>query len=147
MTSRMVPSRHIATIICLGTVLALLVLAGGCTQQQAPAPVVETTITVTDTPTVAPTPPDIIRVSKTDDSHILVTYIGGASVPLTEIDATVTDDRGRTSTQHLGDKLGTSSITIGSEIPFTGSYTGRNSVSVSGFFSDGSSRNILETEV
>ena len=150
MTSRKVPLLHGTGAACIALVLALLVLAGGCTQEQAPSPVPvpETTVLITDTPTPVPTIPVAVKVKKTDNSNIRITFDGGGERgQLMELDATVTDSRGRATTQHLGDRLGTSPVTIGSVITFTGSYAGTTNVFISGYYSDGSSRNILETQV
>ena len=140
--------RFIPVTACLAAVVVIAILTMGCIQQPAPVPVPETTVLITQTPTPEPTPPPVVQVSKIDNAHILVTYLAGKDREmLMELDATVIDSRGKSSTQHLGDKLGTSPVTIGSAITFTGSYTGTSSVSVSGYYSDGSTRNILNTEV
>jgi len=129
--------------ICLAILLALLVLATGCTQ---PGPVsVPSPFPAATTQTPAATQ---ISVTKPDASHILVTYQGGTDLErLIEIDATVTDSQGKSSTQHIGSKTATTPVTIGGTIKFEGSYSGSNHVIITGYYVDGSSQVLQNTNV
>ena len=129
--------------ICLAILLALLVLATGCTQ---PGPVsVPSPFPAATTQTPAATQ---ISVTRPDSSHIVVTYLGGTDLErLIELDATVTDSQGKSSFQHIGSKTATSPIRIGGTIPFEGSYTGNNHVLIVGYYIDGSSRVLQDTYV
>jgi len=136
-------TRQIKLVICLGSVLLLLAQVAGCTQQsisQVPNPFPAATTQTT------PAPP--VTLSKPDASHIVIKYRGGVDMErLIEIEATVTDSTGKPSTQHIGDKLGTSPITVGATIRFEGSYSGTNNVFATGYYIDGSSRNLISTTI
>ena len=128
--------------ICIAVITMLLVVSMGCTSPSgSPVP---SPFQPTPTPTTS-----YVTVTKPDSSHIVIRYNGAQYMEsLIELDATVTDSTGKSSTQHAGDKLGTSPIRTGSTISFEGSYPGTNNhVIVTAFFSDGSQRVVLETYV
>ena len=125
--------------VTLGIILAFLILAAGCTQPGIPSPFPATP---------SPTPSNGVTATRPDTSHIVVAYNGGPNMEtLFELDATVTDSQGKSSTQHIGSKTATSPIRIGGTIKFEGAYSGNNHVLVTGFFNDGSQRIMLDTTV
>jgi len=129
-------SSFVPGAICFAVLLALLVLAAGCTQPNGspvPSPFPAATAQ-------APAASQI-SVTKPDASHIIITYQGGTDLErLIEIDATVTDSSGKSSTQHVGSKTATTPVTIGGTINFEGSYGGSNHVIITGYYVDGSSQ-------
>ena len=119
-------------VICLLALLVLMLAAGGCTQpasqqQKAPEPV---------------------NATRTDSSHILITYPGSTDMStLLELEATVTDSTGKTQTQSVGDHLSTTPLKFGATIPLTGTFNGNDHVLVTGYFLDGSQRIMLDTSI
>jgi len=133
------------------TCVLLLFLAtvfAGCTQPAQP-PQVLTTEPTTATPTPLPTTEAYqASVEKTDDTHIVVTYLGGPDMEkIRAVQATVTNSRGVGNTKHLGDSLGTTSVSPGSKLTFEGVFAGSTQVSVIAFYGDGSQRTLFETTV
>ena len=131
-------SRHATIVIGMGVLFLFLTVISGCTQQ----------VPGFSAATPQPTPAPNVLVTKPDATHIVIRYQGGADMEkLIEIEATVTDSGGKSSTQHIGDKLSTSPINIGGTIKFEGSYAGTNKVYATGYYIDGSSRNLLSTTI
>ena len=119
--------------ICLLAFLGLMILAGGCTQpapqqqQKAPAPV---------------------TAALTDSSHITITYPGSTDTgTLLELVVTITDSMGNTQTQSLGDRYSTTPLKYGTTRTFSGTFNGNSHVLVTGYFTDGSQRLVLDTTI
>ena len=136
-------SRFVKPTVCMGVILLFLMIAAGCTQQSIPQVPNPFPAATTQTPAATQ-----VTVTKPDASHIVIKYLGGTDMQrLIEIEATVTDSQGKSSTQHISDKLATSPITIGGSIKFEGSYAGTNKVFATGYYLDGSSRNLIQTSI
>ena len=136
--------------ICLLTLLALMLLASGCTQpaaqqqQQAPAPQ-QQQATASQQQQQVPAP---ITVTRTDSSHLTIAYPGSPDTNmLLELEATVTDSAGKTQTRSVGDHLSTTPLKIGATIPLSGTFGGNNHVLVTGYFMDGSHKLMLDTTI
>ena len=118
-------------VLCLFTVLLLLLASCGCTQLPAGS---QTTPTVT--------------VTKPDSSHILISYPGSPQTDkLVEMEISVTDSNGKVTTKYIGSRLGTTPIQYGSSFPISGSFDGKNQVFITGYFSDGSRKTIVDTTI
>ena len=134
-------------VLCIGTLFLSTTLIAGCTvpiPAQSPA---TPPIQIFPTPTPSPTPAYASAV-KPDSSHVIITFDGGADrARIIELDATVTDSKGESQTQHIGDKLATSPVGAGSAIRFTGSFSGKTHVFVTAWYADGSTRAVLETDI
>jgi hypothetical protein len=142
------PSRYLLLGLCIGTLLAATTIFAGCTQPApAPAAPAPAPLQIFPTPTPEPTPA-VVSVEKPDTSHIVITFNGGPDrANIIEIDATVTDNKGESQTQHLGDRLATSPVGGGSKLQFNGLYSGGSRVFISAWYADGSSRQLLDTTV
>lgn len=116
--------------ICLLALLALMLVASGCTQpaspqQNAPAPVTAT---------------------QTDNTHLLISYPGSTdTTTLLELEITVTDSAGKTQTKSIGDRQSTTPLKFGATLPLAGTFDGDDRVMVTGYFLDGSQRHVLDT--
>jgi hypothetical protein len=120
-------------VFCFFAVVSLLVLSCGCTQ----APV-GSTAQVDETPAVTVTQPD--------SSHIVLTYPGSTRTDkLVELQISITDSTGRVTTQSMGSRQATTPIPYGSSHPITGSFDGKDRVLVTGYFSDGSQKTMIDT--
>jgi hypothetical protein len=140
MTSPFPLYRKGTTAICLLVLIALMLLASGCTrqvpQQQAPA-------SQQQTKTPAP-----VTVTRTDSSHLTIAYPGSSDTgTLLELEATVTDSAGKTQTRSAGDHLSTTPLKFGATIPLTGTFNGNTHVLVTGYFLDGSQKSLLDTTI
>ena len=137
-----------APIAGICVLLLLAAVFAGCTQPAQVTPV-PTTEPVTATPSPLPTTAaSQVSVVKTDDSNIVVTFLGGPDMnSIRAVQATVTNSKGRSDTKHLGDSLGTTSASPGSKLTFDGTFSGTTQVSVSGFYSDGSQKILIQTTV
>jgi len=118
---------------CLLMFLALILMAGGCTQpvseqqQKVPSPVI---------------------VSQSDNSHMKITYPGSTDTStLLELEVTVTDSGGKTRTQSIGDRHSTTPLKFGATLPLTGTFSGNDHVLVTGYFMDSSKKILLDTTV
>ena len=121
--------------------LSLVILAGtaGCTQPQIP-PQGQQTEEQKSFVEVTATQPDA--------QHIVVTYQGGPNMQkVMELQTTVTDSTGKVQTKSVGDRLGTTPITIRGTNTLEGDFSGQDHVVVLGYFSDGSNRVMLDTTV
>ena len=118
--------------ICLLSLLALMLAAGGCSQpasqqQQAPAPV---------------------TVTQSDNSHIMISYPGSTDTStLLELEATVTESAGKSQTQSIGDRHSTTPLKFGATLPLTGTFDGNDHILVTGYFLDGSHKLLLDTTI
>jgi hypothetical protein len=116
----------------MAAVLVLLVLGGGCTQPSATAPDTSSGVTVT----------------RPDDSHITVAFVGAPGMDgLLELEMTVTDSNGKSVTLSKGSRLATTPIQVHATQSFTGSYGGKNHVFITGYFSDGSHRVLVDRDI
>jgi hypothetical protein len=112
--------------------LILLLVASGCTQQAAPTP--ETV--------------NGLQVSKPDTSHIMIAFVGAQGMDgLMELEITITDSNGKSLTMSKGSRLGTTPLPIHATETFTGSYSGKNHVFVTGYFSDGTHRALIDRDI
>ncbi|MFA4850464.1 MAG: hypothetical protein WC626_12120 [Methanoregula sp.] len=118
-------------VLCFFAVLSLFLVSCGCTQMPAGS---QTTPAVT--------------VTKPDSSHILITYPGSPQTDkLVELEISVTDSNGGVTTKSMGSRLGTTPIQYGSSYSISGSFDGKNQVFVTGYFSDGSRKTIIDTTI
>jgi len=141
-------SRYLLPALCVGILLLAMTVFAGCTQP-APAPATPAPQPIQIFPTATPAPTQAeVSAMKPDSSHIVITYNGGSTRGrILELDATVTDSRGQNTTQHIGDKLATTPVGGGDSIKFNGVYSGSVHVIATGFFTDGSTRVMLETDL
>ena len=122
--------------LCIPAVLTLLFLSCGCTQQPAASQA---------TP-AAGTP--VLTVTQPDSSHILITYPGSLQTDkLVELEISITDSNGRVTTKSMGSRLATTPIQYGSSYTISGSFDGKDRVYVTGYFSDGSQKPIIDTTI
>ncbi len=120
------------SFLCLLVALVLLFIACGCTQQTAKT---------TDTSSG-------VSVTRPDDTHISVAFIGAPGMDgLLEMEITVTDSNGKSVTRSMGSRLATTPVQIRSTYTFTGSYAGKNHVFITGYFTDGSRRTIIDQDI
>jgi hypothetical protein len=119
-------------IPCFFAVL-LLILSCGCTQLSTGSPADGTAA---------------VTVTQPDSSHILVTYPGSPQTDkLVELEISVTDSNGRVTTQSVGSRLATTPIRYGATHTITGSFDGKDRVFITGYFSDGSQKQIIDTTI
>ena len=119
-----------ATMLSLLAVLTVMV--AGCTQLPSSQPAEKAPVTA-----VQP-----------DDNHITIGFPGGPGMDtLIELEITITDSSGKTVTQSRGSRLATTPIKTDSTTTFTGSFAGKDHVVVTGYFTDGSHRTVLDTIV
>ena len=119
------PRRTACTLILIAA-LVLVAFSAGCTQQKA-----------------APGP---VTAQKTDLSHITVAFVGGPGTEtLLELEVTVTGSNGKSITQSLGSRIGTTPLQLNASGTFTGTYTSNSHVLVTGYFSDGTKKTMLDT--
>ena len=125
------PKPGTAILFSLLIAAAVMALVSGCTQPSS-QPVQQAPVTA-----VQP-----------DDSHITIGFHGGPGMDsLVELEITITDSAGRSRTESRGSRLSTTPIKTDSTTTFTGPYAGRDHVVVTGYFSDGSHRTVLDTIV
>jgi hypothetical protein len=118
--------------LCLTVVLVLLVMTSGCTRQAAKTPDTTSGVSVT----------------RPDDAHISIAFVGAPGMDgLLEMEITVTDSNGKSLTRSMGSHLGTTPIQIHSTNTFTGSYSGKNHVFITGYFTDGSRRTMVDQDI
>jgi hypothetical protein len=135
-----------AGAFCLCAALVLTVIACGCTQQQAsPAQIAPAQVSPAQT---YPAQTSGVTVTKPDDSHITVAFTGAPGMETAlELEITITDTQGKIRTQSLGSRLATTPVQTHATQTFTGSYSGKNHVTVTGYFSDGSHRIVLDQDI
>jgi hypothetical protein len=128
--------------ICLLALIALMLLASGCTQQ---APQQQQQVPASQQQTKTPAP---VTATRTDSSHMMIAYPGSSDTStLIELEATVTDSAGKTQTRSAGDHLSTTPLKFGATIPLTGTFNGNDHVLVTGYFLDGSHKLMLDTTI
>jgi len=116
-------------VIFFATALLLVSCICGCTQ---PAGQNSTAVTVT----------------KPDNFHILVAFVGGPGMDkLLEMEITVTDSQGRNWTQSIGSRETMTALKAPSSQTFTGQYSGKNHVVIIGYFSDGTQKVVLDKDI
>jgi hypothetical protein len=133
----MTPGSHVhgnrTQTLCVFAAASFLLLSCGCTQ--APA---GQSSQADETP--------IVIVEQPDASHIQITYHGSLQTgKLVELEISITDSNGKVTTQSMGSRLATTPIPYGSSHTFTGSFDGKDRVFVTGFFSDGSQKPMIDT--
>ena len=122
--------------LCFLAVLSLLFLSCGCTQQPQPA----------GSQTAPDAEAPAITVSQPDTSHIIITYPGRLDMDkLVELEISITDSKGRVKTESMGSRLATTPVQFGSSHEITGSFDGKDRVFITGYFSDGSQKPIIDT--
>ena len=123
-------------ILCFFAVVSLLLLSCGCTQQPAGSQ---------STP-AAGTP--AVTVTQPDASHIVITYPGSPQTDkLVELEISITDSNGRVKTESMGSRLATTPVRYGGTHTITGSFEGKDRVFITGYFSDGSQKPIIDTTI
>jgi ABC-type Fe3+-hydroxamate transport system substrate-binding protein len=128
--------------ICLLALLALMLLASGCTQ---PVPQQQQQATVSQQQTKEPAP---VTVTQTDSSHITIGYPGStATDTLLELEVTVTDSAGNTQTKSMGSRLSTTPLKYGATLTLTGTFNGDDPVLVTGYFMNSSHKIMLDTTI
>jgi len=128
-------NRLLIMIAVLLAAAAILVLAGGCTQPGTGAAQTAERKKVME-----------VIATQPDASHIVITYQGGPDMEtLMELETTVTDSHGASKTQSVGSRLATTPITIKGTSTIAGSFEGQDHVVVTGYFSDGSRKVLLDT--
>jgi hypothetical protein len=132
MTKQFPLYRKGARAVCLLACILLMLVASGCTQ---PASQQQKT-------------PAAVNATRTDSSHIMITYPGSTETStLLELEVTVTDSKGTIKTQSAGSKLATTPLKFGATIPFTGTFDGNDHVQVTGYFLDGSRKTMLDATI
>jgi hypothetical protein len=117
--------------ICLVALLALILIAG-CTQPSSQQQKVPAAVTVT----------------QIDNSHLTIAFPGSSDMTtLLELEATVTDSAGKTQTRSIGDRHSTTPLKFGATLPVTGTFDGTDRITITGYFMDGSHRQVLETTI
>ena len=66
---------------------------------------------------------------------------------LLELEITVTDSQGKSVTLPIGHRLATTPVQIRSTETFTGSFSGKNHVFITGYFSDGTNRVVFDQDI
>jgi hypothetical protein len=126
---------HVSEITAIFFLLAVLLLgaaSAGCTQLSPQQPA----------------PPAPITAVQPDNDHITIAFHGGAGMDsLLELEITITDSAGKSQTQSRGSRLATTPIRTDFTTTFTGAFSGKDHVFVTGYFSDGSRRTVLDTTV
>jgi hypothetical protein len=123
---------YYACALCLCAALVLTIITCGCTQQQATSAQNSSGVTVT----------------KPDASHITVAFIGAPGMDkLLELEITVTDSQGKSVTLPIGNRLATTPVQIRSTETFTGSFSGKNHVFITGYFSDGTNHVVFDQDI
>jgi PBP1b-binding outer membrane lipoprotein LpoB len=130
---RPAPQRTIPLII-LSAAIAALVLLSGCTQAGTQSAEQKQFMEVTAT--------------QPDDTHMVITYQGGPNMEkIIELETMITDSAGRSVTKSVGSRLATTPITIKGTNTIEGAFAGKDHVVVTGYFSDGSRKVLLDTTV
>ena len=135
MTTRSLSHGNGIPHLCFLAVVSLLLFSCGCTLAPAgfSAPADETPAVIVEQP---------------DASHIQITYHGSLKTDkLIELEVSITDSNGKVMTQSMGSRLATTPIQYGSSRTFTGSFDGKDRVFVTGYFSDGSQKPMIDTTI
>jgi hypothetical protein len=97
-------------------------------------------------PSVMGTGTVVVTVEKPESTKIVVTYTGGGPDAdlLVELGTTVTDSRGTGRLQSMGSRLGTTPVQQGATVTISGPFHEPAHVVCTGYFSNGTSRTILD---
>ncbi len=130
MTNRLPTQGTGIQILCFLAIL-LLLLSCGCTQ-----------------PSVSPSAAPVVNVTQPDTSHIVITYPGSPQTDkLVELEITITDSSGKVKTEAWGSRLATTPLQYGNSRTITGSFDGKDHVFITGYFSDGSQKQLIDTTI
>ncbi len=132
--------------LCICAILTLLLLSCGCTQQPAGS----SAVPAVETPAVTTRAVEIpaVIITQPDSSHILITYPGSLQTEkLVELEISITDSNGRVTTKSMGSRLATTPIQYGSSYTISGTFDGKDRVFITGYFSDGSQKQIIDTMI
>jgi hypothetical protein len=125
-----VPLQVISIVLLVS--LSLLMAAAGCTQPATPP---------------GQKVPEI-SIAQPDSSHISITYNRAPDMEtIRELEVTITDSHGVSKTQSFGSRLATTPITAKSTNTITGSFEGTDHVVVTGYYSDGTHKVLLDTTI
>lgn len=127
-------------------VLVFLLLAAGCTGPVAgppetilPAPVITTALTEK---------PVAVSATRLDSTKILITYDGGPDADrLLELETTVITGTGSVYIRSMGSRLDTTPVQIGGTDIFPGPFPGTVHVLTTGYFTNGTHKDILDTRI
>ena len=72
---------------------------------------------------------------------------GKSADGIVELEISITDSNGRVETGSMGSRLATTPIQYGSSYKVTGSFDGKDRVYVTGYFSNGSQKTIIDTNI
>jgi hypothetical protein len=144
MTNGLLPRGKGMQIFCFLAVISLLLLSCGCMQQPAGSPA-----TPAAGPAASPAAGNqVVIISQPDASHIVITYPGSPQTDkLVELEITITDSNGKVKTEAWGSRLATTPIQYGNSRTITGSFEGKDRVYITGYFSDGSQKPIVDTTI
>jgi hypothetical protein len=124
-------------LLCFFAVVSLLLLSCGCTQQSSGSPAA-----------APPAETAIVTVTQPDSAHILITYPGSPRTDtLVELEISVTDSTGKVTTQSMGSRMATTPIRYGGTQSISGSFNGKDRVYITGYFSDGSQKPVIDTTI
>jgi hypothetical protein len=119
-------------VLCICAVLGLMVIACGCTQQQSSSAQNTSGVTVT----------------RPDNNHITIAFVGAPGMDnLLEMEMTVTDSNGKSVTMSKGSRLATTPIQVRSSETFTGSFSGKSHVFITGYFGNGTHSVIVDQDI
>jgi hypothetical protein len=122
---------HSFLYLSMAAALVLLIISGGCTQAAGSS---------TDTTSG-------LTLTRTNGAHITVAFVGAPGMDnLMELEYTITDDNGKSRTTSKGSRLATTPIQVHATETFSGSYSGKNHVLVTGYFSDGSHKVLIDRD-
>jgi len=147
MSSRVTFPLPFTLIPILLALLAVLLIAAGCTglPSTPPVPTVTTAVPVPVT-TAEIIPP--VTVERAGSDKLIVHFQGGEGLDnLMEIEITVTDSRGTSKTQSLGTRQATTPVQRFATSTFTGSFTGNAHVLAIGYSPGGSPVTLLDTTI
>jgi hypothetical protein len=132
MTKQFLKNRRGIFAICLLALLALMIMASGCAQTASQ-----------QTKTPAP-----VTATRTDNTHILITYPGSTETSdLLELEITVTDSTGKAQIKSIGDRHSTTPLKFGATQVLTGTFSGNDHVQIIGYFMDSSYNTVLDTTI
>jgi len=129
-------------VFFLFAALVIITLAAGCTQPQG-QPAVQ--------PAAQPAGQEMFRevtASQPDPTQIVITYEGGPNMErIIELETTVTDSSGRSTTKSAGSRLATTPIPIKGTNTISGDFSGDDHVVVIAYMIDGSRTTVLDTRL
>lgn len=125
-------------------ILIVLLAAAGCTTPNAHPP--KTTLPAPVTPVYTPEKPVSVSAMRFDSTKILITYDGGPDADhLLELETTVITGTGSVYIRSMGSRLDTTPVQIGGTDIFPGPFTGTVHVLTTGYFTNGTHTDILDT--